>query len=217
MYSRYHVQSLRNNRFVGDIRDERDQIEWMKVDNNIDKNLIDYFNFHVSRANVDRKTNWFIDNIRIRFVDRYLSDANELGYIRFLMDCTKMEQNPKYIITAYTTNSDFYIKMNQLLVTVAVNWLHDRYGNYGAGRRSYFYLLKGHSSLEPYSFKGRVYRGMCVDKYSLKPYLTAGKIMNKAFLSASKLPSIAENFAIDSKNNLQHTQSVLCIYEIRKH
>jgi hypothetical protein len=75
-------------------------------------------------------------------------------------------------------------------------------------------------TFENLSYKGKVYRGMCITYDDLKQYSVGGKVMSKAFMSTTKDRSVAEDFATKGASNRtkKHGElvklSVFCTYEI---
>ncbi|CAF1330534.1 unnamed protein product [Adineta steineri] len=150
---------------------------------------------------------------RIQFIRDEMSatDGERIG--KFLEDAQE-KQDPVYLLKAYTVESDFYRKLNKDLATV-----HFDQGT-NSGITYFIDFFYNNPSFEQLSYKGKVYRGMCVTKHDLKQYRVGGKVMNKAFMSMTKDRTVAEEFAKSGVTDRQtqkgeHVKlSALCTYEL---
>ncbi|CAF3172406.1 unnamed protein product [Rotaria sp. Silwood2] len=194
-----------SNRFSDD---GSGHIDWMKCDEAAEELANEYRFRHAGfgwkKKDIDR---------RMKFIKEEMShtDIEQVG--KFL-DYAESQQNPVYLLKAYTVESDFYKKLNQYLATK-----HFDQGT-NSGITYFIDFFFNHPALAKLSFKGKVYRGMSITQDDLKQYDIGGKVMNKAFMSTTKNPKIAESFA---QNNLTHRQTehgsqvkmaALCTYEI---
>jgi hypothetical protein len=150
---------------------------------------------------------------RIKYIKKEMShtDVERIGQF---LDDAEATGDPKYLLKAYTVESDFYKKLNKDLATK-----HFEQGtNFGI---TYFIeFFYNNPAFDKLSFKGKVYRGMSVTQEDLMQYEVGGKVMNKAFMSTSKDPKIAEGFAKNNATNRKTQEgervklSALCTYEL---
>lgn len=181
-------------------------IDWMKCDTAAEKLAYDYRFRH-------KGFGWKSKNIdyRIKHIKEHMCHADQERISLFL---DQAQTDPHSLLRAYTYESDFYIQLNQDLATRH----YDQGTNFGI---TYFIdFVYNYSAFDSLSFKGKVYRGMCITHDDLKQYSVGGKVMNKAFMSTTKDRSIAEAFATkgSSSREKQHgghvKLSALCTYEI---
>ena len=187
---------------------ESGHIDWMKCDADAEELAKEYRFRHIGfgwkSKHMERRINFIREEMSCTDVERigkFLDDAQE-------------KQDPRYLLKAYTVESDFYRKLNKELATK-----HFDQGT-NSGITYFIDFFYNNPSFEQLSFKGKVYRGMCVTKDDLKQYGVGGKVMNKAFMSTTKSRSIAQGFATNDLTNRKTQQgeyvklSVFCTYEI---
>ncbi|CAF3610923.1 unnamed protein product [Rotaria sordida] len=183
-------------------------IDWMKCDDAAAE-LAKMYRFRHASIGWKKKD---IDR-RMKFIKEEMSHTDIERVGQFLNNA-ESDQNPYYLLKAYTVESDFYKKLNRDLAT--------KHFNQGTNSGIIYFIdfFFNHPELEKLSFKGKVYRGMPITQDDLKQYGIGGKVMNKAFMSTTKDLDVAKNFA---KNNLTYRQTehgtqvkmaALCIYEI---
>ncbi|CAF1106316.1 unnamed protein product [Didymodactylos carnosus] len=142
--------------------------------------------------------------------------------IKYFFNKASKEQNPFYIIKAYTSGTSFYKYVNG---DMARNVIHDlkqgcsqffctRLYSTQDGVMSITSILLHHPSFESYSYIGKVYRGMTVNEMCLSNYRCGIRIVNTTFLSTSKTLNVAKQFN-NVEENPNNDVSVLCIYKIR--
>ncbi|CAF1351190.1 unnamed protein product [Rotaria magnacalcarata] len=183
-------------------------IDWMKCDDAAEELATEYRYRHAGfgwkTKDIDR---------RMKFIKEEMSHT-DIERIGKFIDDAESEQNPNYLLKAYTVESDFYKKLNKDLATK-----HFDQGT-NSGITYFIEVFYNHPMFAKLSFKGKVYRGMTITQDDLKQYDVGGKVMNKAFMSATKDPDIAKSFA---KNNFVHRQTehgtqvklaAFCTYEI---
>ena len=182
------------------------RIDWVKCDAAAEEIASDYRFRHCGFG-------WKSNNIhhRLKHIKDEITHTEKECIETFI---NKAQEDPFYLLKAYTVESDFYIKLNQDLATK-----HFGQGtNFGI---TYFIdFFYNNPAFEKLSYKGKVYRGMTITHDDLKQYAVGGKVMNKAFMSTTKDRTIAEQFA---QRNATHRQkqhgeqiklSALCTYEI---
>ncbi|CAF4488566.1 unnamed protein product, partial [Didymodactylos carnosus] len=182
------------NRFIGEAN-----IEWRKVDQNILKEIAEKrkeFNVEWKNPNID----YYVNAIRRDYLDNSLRNIKSIDVIRWFFSKAAKEQDPTYLVKAYTVEADYYKVLNQQLSTTHESDRHDFATD---GRRRLLQILTSHPSLERYTFSGHTYRSMYVTEDELKDYYVGTRFMNKTFLSTSKDRQIAEIFSISSKKSDQ--------------
>ena len=161
---------------------------------------------------------------KVLAADGYYCPDCVLKYIKGEMSHTEKDRistfieqthdNPHCLLKAYTVESDFYVKLNRDLATSHF----DQGKNFGI--TFFIDFFYNHPAFKDLSYKGKVYRGMCMTHDDMKQYSVGKKVMNKAFMSTTKNRYVAEQFA---KNGLSdrvkqyggHVKlSSLCVYEI---
>jgi hypothetical protein len=131
------------------------------------------------------------------------------------------QQDPFYIITAYTICQHFSELLNK---DMARNVIHDLKNGCSMfscdclystedGTKSITNILLHHPKFQQLSFKGEVYRGIIVPKNALDHYKVGSCIITTTFLSTSKNPAVAQVFCDKGVPN-PATHSFFCIYEI---
>jgi len=180
-------------------------IDWMKCDAAAEKLASEYRFRHSGFGWKDKNIEY-----RIKHIKKEMPHA-EAERISIFLNLAQID--PRYLLTAYTVESEFYKKLNTDLAT--------RHFNQGTnfGITYFIDFFYNNPAFEKLSFKGKVYRGMCATHDDLKQYSVGGKVMNKAFMSTTKVRSIAQGFAEGAGNReKQHgglvKLSVLCTYEI---
>jgi len=181
-------------------------IDWMKCDADVEKLASQYRFRHSGFGWKDKNIEHRIKHIK---ADMYHAEAEDISL--FLNQALA---DPRYLLKAYTVESDFYKKLNTDLAT--------RHYNQGTnfGITYFIDFFYNHPAFAKFSYKGKVYRGMCATHDDLKQYSVGGKVMNKAFMSTTKDRSVAEGFATKGAGNRtkQHGEhvklSVFCTYEI---
>jgi hypothetical protein len=117
---------------------------------------------------------------------------------RFFQKATK-EQNPLWIIKAYTAETDFYKVLNTEIACGATK--------YESERRYLIALLSHHPMLNQFSFIGSSYRVIQMNFDDLQNYRVNYSLMTKSFLSSSIDRSIAELFLYQKEST--QTQPVI--------
>ncbi|CAF3165884.1 unnamed protein product [Rotaria socialis] len=183
-------------------------IDWMKCDQAAEELAHEYRFRHAGfgwkKKDIDR---------RMKCIKEEMSHTDDEKVGRFLTRA-ELDQNPLYLLKAYTVESNFYKKLNKDLATK-----HFDQGT-NSGIVYFIDFFFNCPDLAKLSFKGKVYRGMLITQDDLKQYGIGGKVMNKAFMSTTRDRNIAEGFA---RNELIHRatahgqqvkMAALCAYEI---
>ncbi|CAF1337214.1 unnamed protein product [Rotaria sordida] len=181
-------------------------IDWMKCDTAAESLASDY-RFRHSGFGWQNKN---IDH-RLKYIKNEMSHT-EIERISTFIDQAK--KDPITLLKAYTFESDFYKKLNKDLAARHF----DQGTNFGL---TYFIdFFYNNPAFKHLSYKGKVYRGMTMTQDDLKQYSVGGKIMSKAFMSTTKDPKIAKQFASKDlpDRKKQHGENVklsaFCTYEI---
>jgi hypothetical protein len=121
-----------------------------------------------------------------------LQDAQGMEQIRSLLDDACKKNDASYLLRAYTANTDFYRRLNHLYAQLPFR----RYTNEDRARWYVQFAATVDSSEQysKYGWKGVSYRGMMITQADLDQYRIGDWIVNKAFLSTSKNPEVAEVF-----------------------
>lgn len=201
-----------DHRFGGD---HSEPIEWIKVDSNA---------HHLAAVNRQSVNDWnnhtwiqmTIDFITSDYINQDLADVQGIDEIKWFFNKAKTEQDPVYILKAYSAETGFYTRLNTQLAVDQLTDGHEQ-DNSWWGRHHILRIIVGHPRLEKYVFIGMTFRGMNISSNDLAQYNVGTRLMTKSFLSTSKNQSIAEAFAIcrsvDHKTDIN--LPALCIYTIK--
>ena len=161
--------------------------------------------------------------IETNYVDKALTNFRGIDHIkRFFRKATE-EQDPIWIIKAYTAETEFYQVLNREIAGGATQYQNER--------RYIIALLCHHPQLNPLSYTGLSYRVMEINSDDLKKYEIKSLLMSKAFLSSSIDRQITELFLyrkveaqtqnkpiIRVKQGGKFVKSwIMCIYHIKDH
>ncbi|CAF1047013.1 unnamed protein product [Rotaria sordida] len=207
------------------LKSDTGAIEWELIDDDvlekaseerqIIKSTYDKFN----QSNTIHK---MFERIEKNYIDKTLSNMNKVDIIRRFFQKASLEQDPKWLIKAYTAETDFYRVLNNEIACGANQSQQER--------RYIIALISHHPSLDTYTFIGNAYRVMQINNENLTRYKTGCYLMTKSFLSSSidrkvvELHSIREeNFLIGQKSAVERTKSdgtlikvwIMCIYTIK--
>ncbi|CAF1563727.1 unnamed protein product [Didymodactylos carnosus] len=190
----------------------------MKVNKDIDKRATaqrKLLSCSWKQANIDEMIDW----IRKNYIDQEMNNIIGIDFIQWFFHKAKEENNPIYLLKAYTAETEFYTKLNQQLATSHFNESDSQFNL--IGRNWILKIIFSHPYLHQYIFKGQTYRGMQISSEDLKQYKVGSHVMNKSFLSTTKTRGIAEQFAFKSESWQNSDEkkiklSTLCTYEIKK-
>ena len=128
-------------------------------------------------------------------------NPNNMHYVIHYVNQFLETNDPKFLLKAYTVESDFYRILNRDLAEMVRHQYHIRTivklkmhipGAIAA-------LISHSPTLEPLSFVGETFRGMLITKNDLDQYKVGSIIMIKSFVSTSKERDIAKGFAEKEK------------------
>lgn len=210
------------NRLVSDTG----AIEWERIDDdalneaNNERLMIETLYDRMNMVGGDCIRTMF-EKIENNYIDKSLTYAKDIDKIRRFFHKATEEEDPKWIITAYTAESDFYKFFNRELAGGS---------NTNRMERTYIVaLLLHHPKLDPLSYIGTSCRVMRITEETLEKYKKKPRLMVKAFMSSSIEEKIAIWFAHRANSasnktpnltrfNLQGKailQWVLCKYTIK--
>ena len=177
-----------NNRLVSDTG----AIEWELINDNSDDVLgkameerqIIYSIYYNSNGRISIQR--MFDKIEKNYIGEGLSMIENIESIKHFFQKATKEQNPIWIIKAYTAETDFYNVLNAEIALGA--------SKYQSERRYIVALLRYHPKLDDISFTGTSYRVMQVNNTDLKRYQVDRWSMTKSFLSSSQDEKIAAYF-----------------------
>jgi hypothetical protein len=126
------------------------------------------------------------ERIEKNYIDKGLSHTEKIQNIRRFFQKAIQEKDPKWIIKAYTAETDFYKILNTEIACGTVN--------YESERRYIIALLSFHPKLNELSHIGISYRVVELNFDDLEKYQENSLLMTKSFLSSSIDRKIAELF-----------------------
>jgi hypothetical protein len=132
-----------------------------------------------------------------------------------------LQQEPQYIVTAYTVCQNFSELLNTDMARNVIHDLKNGCSKFSCdclystedGTKSITNILLHHPKFEKFCFKGKVYRGIVVPKNALDHYNVGSCIITTTLLSTSKDPAVARTFCEKGISN-SSKHSFFCIYEI---
>ncbi|CAF1026333.1 unnamed protein product [Rotaria magnacalcarata] len=202
------VRNRREKRFEGD----SPGIEWVVAGANGDylaHRVRDILAPHAKRTDIDK----LITDARRNYIEKELTKKTDILSIGDLFDKAANKKDPKFLLQAYTAETEFYRVLNVNLAqahldeTGSVTLQINKYCSWIVG------IIAHHPCLDRFNFSGKCYRGMSINKSDLEKYKEGTRILTKSFLSSSKDRDVATNFADTSASN--DKISVLCIYDVR--
>jgi len=138
------------------------------------------------------------EKIEKNYIEKGLIYLDRIKNIKHFFAKATKEQDPKWIIKAYTAETDFYNVLNVEIAGGA--------SKYQSERRYIIALLSHHPILDSLTFIGISYRVMQVNDYDLQKYQIDKFSMTKSFLSSSIDEKIAAWFL--SRQQLEQNNSV---------
>ena len=197
-----------DDRFAGDLNDE---IEWIRVGEHIDQKAKAVQKMLKAYSAEDPKKK---KKITIQMID--LGSYKDMDKIQRYFDRANEKNDPTYLVTAYTENTEFYRRLNRALASVyELNPTNENQRQL----LDFLNLICCHPTFHKYEFQGETYRGILIDADDLEQYQIGAKIMTKSFTSTSKVRSIAEHFASTKEANADGNttkRACICKYKIRK-
>lgn len=201
----------RNNadgRFLGDANNT---IEWIRVGEHIDLEAKAIRKMLKAYSVVDKKEK---KEIQIEMID--LGNYEGIDKIKRYFDQVNENNDPVYMLKAYTEETEFYRRLNRALATA-----HELNQADKSQRQllDFLNLIFYHPRFHNYQYRGVTYRGMKMTDVDLKQYEIGAKFMTKTLLSTSKDRNIAERFAAKKQtdaNGNEIKQACIFKYQIRK-
>lgn len=152
-----------------------------------------------------------VKQILDNYIKPHFRDVQNYDMLLRLFQTALRENDPKYLIKAYTAETGFYSKLNADMASET---------NVGETERKLFLgILAFDPCFERYRISGEAYRGMRLTEDDLKAYTEGQQVMTKSFLSATSDRNEAEFFVNRSDRQDIHGQSVkmgaICTYILR--
>ncbi|CAF3980384.1 unnamed protein product, partial [Rotaria sp. Silwood2] len=173
-----------NNRFLGNLNST---IEWIRVGKHIDQEAKAIRKMLKTYSEQDKSNK---KKILIEMID--LGNYEGINKIKRYFDQANDENDPKYILKAYTEETEFYQRLNRELT------------------RAHKLNPNDENQHQLLDFLNLIF---------CRPSFRNAKIMTKSLLSTSKAQHIAESFAAKEKaiaDGNAIKRACICIYKIRK-
>ncbi|CAF1594474.1 unnamed protein product, partial [Didymodactylos carnosus] len=183
------------NRFVSKIR-------WIDANPHADFEATKQRNLLI-KYGTNPKFHFLVNFARQYYIDEELKDIQGIDQIRYFFDKAEEEQNPVYLLKAYTAETGFYTALNRHLAAAQLEGTGPIDSN--RGRAYILGIITHHPYFARFNFTGESYRGMKLDEYDLQQYVIGSRIMTKTFLSTSKDREMAEVFAFGIYANENRT------------
>jgi hypothetical protein len=123
------------------------------------------------------------EKIQKNYIEKRLANTDKINIIKHFFEKATKEQDPIWIIKAYTAETDFYNVLNAEIATGASMYQNER--------KFIIALLSYHPSLDKLSYIGTSYRVMKVSDYEIQKYEINQLSMAKSFLSSSISEQVA--------------------------
>lgn len=194
---------------------DRDVLEKAEEERSMIKTLYDSY----AQTNTFKK---LFERIETNYIGKGLANLHGIDSIkRFFRNATE-EEDPTWIIKAYTAETEFYKTLNIDIACGATQFQNER--------RYIIALLCHHPSLNSFSFTGLSYRVMKVNDDDINKYKAGCCLMSKSFLSSTIDRKVAELFLARQEEakastdvRVRHKADgkvikswVMCIYTIRR-
>ncbi|CAF3421913.1 unnamed protein product [Rotaria sp. Silwood2] len=161
------------------------------------------------------------EKIEKNYINKGLAKFDEIDNIKRFFQKATEEQDPRWILKAYTAETDFYKVLNTEIACGANQYQNER--------RYIIALLWHHPKLDEMAFIGSSYRVMQVNSDDLRKYQINCSLMTKSFLSSSIDQKLAELFLLQKVSTEEETtrpsrtksdgacikQWVMCVYNIK--
>ncbi|CAF1460697.1 unnamed protein product [Rotaria sp. Silwood1] len=161
------------------------------------------------------------ERIEKNYISKSLVHFNRIEQIKRFFRRAIEEENPLWIIKAYTAETDFYKVFNKELAGGGNKCLSER--------RYIIALLSHHPKLDEFSFIGMSYRTMQMTDDDLRKYQVGCSLMTKSFLSSSIEEKLAVLFLYQQElarkesgendrlksDGKKIKQWVMCTYQIK--
>ncbi|UJR19987.1 hypothetical protein I4U23_023121 [Adineta vaga] len=210
----FRIQSA--NRFVS----STGEIEWESIDNDAIINAAE--DRQIIRSTYENACGAIgiqkmFEKIFKNYIDNRLNYIEGIDIVKRFCRKAMEEQDPIWIIKAYTAETDFYKILNKEIACGATMNQNER--------RYIIALLSHHPKLDPMIFIGCSYRVLQINQNDLDKYEENSFLMTKSFLSSSIDRKIAELFLCEKESSQQHVRTrsdgtqikiwLMCIYHIK--
>jgi hypothetical protein len=161
------------------------------------------------------------EKIQKNYIEKRLANTDKINKIKHFFEKATKEQDPIWIIKAYTAETDFYNILNAEIASGASMYQNER--------KFIIALLSYHPSLDKLSYIGTSYRVMKVSDYDIKKYEINQLSMTKSFLSSTIDEKIAVWFLCRQESAQENKQTktrfnkdgklikswIMCKYQIK--
>lgn len=161
------------------------------------------------------------EKIEKNYINNGLAKFDGIDSIRRFFGKATKEQDPRWIIKAYTAETDFYKALNTDIACGASQYQNER--------RYIIALLWHHPKLDEIVYTGSSYRVMEINRDDFQKYQINCSLMTKSFLSSSIDRKLAELFLLRKASAQEETQRsrrtkidgtfiklwVMCVYDIK--
>jgi hypothetical protein len=198
--------------------------EWELVDRNASEKALRFRRELKSSKSMNEKgLHQKLYSIKKGYINARLHDVNTVDgeRIRDYFKRALLQQEPYYIITAYTICQNFSKLLNTDMARNVIHDLKNGCSKFSCdclystedGTKLITNILLHHPEFQKLSFKGKIYRGIVIPKNALDHYKVGSCIITTTYLSTSKNPEVAEIFCDKGLIN-PAIHSFFCIYEI---
>ena len=192
-----------DDRFGGDADDS---IDWIRVGELVDRYAKDIRKMLKNYAIQEKKKK---NKIQVEMID--LGNYKDIDKIQRYFDQANTENDPIYLIKAYTAQTDFYRRLNRALATA---YQLDPTDENQRQLLDFLHIICYHPRFKDNHFQGQTYRGMKMTEKDFLKYQIGENFMTKTLTSTSIDRNIAERFA--TKNEDAMKRSCIFKYQIRK-
>lgn len=120
-------------------------------------------------------------------------DEKSAELVEYYFDRAEEENNPIWLLKAYTVESQFYRQLNREMATGSERKVFEKLCKGWTGY--YTGIILRNAAFEPYRYSGETYRGMEITPEDFAQYKLKQVITNKSFQSTSKSWKVAKSFA----------------------
>ena len=141
-----------------------------------------------------------LDKIQKNYIEKGLYNTEKIHIIRRFFERATEEEDPKWIIKAYSAETDFYKVLNTEIASGATR--------YQSERRYIVALLRYHPKLDEYVYIGKAHRAVQITNDDVKRYKVNCLLMTKSFVSSSVDEKVI-NLFICQKESVKKEKPVL--------
>ncbi|UJR18917.1 hypothetical protein I4U23_022045 [Adineta vaga] len=174
----------------------------------------------MSRNDLKRK----LHTIKKGYINTRLRDSSLEINTKVLnnLESALHEEEPDYIITAYTICQNFSRLLNKDMARNIIHDLNNGCSQFSCdclystedGTKAIMSILFRYDKYRKLSFIGKTYRGIVLSRHLLDHYKVDSCIMTTTFLSTSTDPNVAKMFSYGEEISDLDKHSYFCIYEI---